>query len=367
MYAGHPDLEETFGSTFVALIFRCFLLGLCALLVLGTAARGQRAAFPEFVRPSGTALAGVSSNGAILARSQLDLVPGAMGPSALVGGEIYSTDFESFPIGANQLGGRDGWLVTVNTSDVTGIVDFSPTSPRAAFIGLGSTTSSAVFAWRPVNYDPVAAGTSVIYFSADLMIADTTTGKGDDFIFFVFNSQGQVLGGIDFFNGNQHVYRYDGSALQDVGTFARNKRYMLIARIDFALNRWSATLNGTLVFADQPLTITGRSLTLGDVDAAWFIATAGSPGSNYMVFDNYRISTSPPNVPPSITVQPQDQMVPLGHVATFTMTASGTPAPSLMWEIESDDGVGASVVAKRGRLQRRDHDDVDRFAADGSP
>ncbi len=344
MHAGHPDLEQTSGSPFGALIFRCFLLGVCAVLVLGTAARGQRAAFPEFVRPSGTALGSVSSNGVTLARSQSGLVPGAMGPSALVGGEIYSTDFESFPVGANQLGGRDGWLVSNNTAGVTGIVDFSPTSPRAAFIGLGSTSGTAVFAWRPVNYDPVAAGTPVIRFSVDLQILDSSNGIRDDFIFFIFNSQGQVLGGIDFFNDNQRVYRYDGTALQDVGAFSRNKPYALSATIDFSSNRWSATLNGASIFTDQPLTVTGRALTLGDIDAAWFIATSGSPGNNRMVFDNYRISVVQPYAPPTFSQQPEDQTVGIGQRATFTTVVSGIPAPTIFWEVGSDGGAGASTV-----------------------
>ncbi len=254
--------------------------------------------------------------------------------------DLYFTDFESFPLGANQLAGRDGWVATHTTGGVTGITDFSPVSLRAAYIGLNSTTSPSVFAWRPVNYNPVASGTPVIQFSADIGIADSTNGQRDQFFFIVYNMAGQALGGIAFFNNNQVVYRYDGSTISGLGTFSRGVRYTLVATMNFATNRWSATINGGTVFTDQPFTATSNALNLGDIDAAWFITTVGSPGNNAMLFDNYRLATVSNDLAPAFTMQPPNRTVTAGQNAIFWVQYSGFPTPTFQWQRQAAGTVG---------------------------
>ena len=41
------------------------------------------------------------------------------------------------------------------------------------------------------------------------------------------------------------------------------------------------------------MTTSGLKLDFGDADAVWAIYTAGHPGNNYMVFDNYKITAGP--------------------------------------------------------------------------
>ena len=321
--------------------FFCWSLCALALLTHGAWGQPQRPALPAFVRPAPTpsvdsTVGGTSKTGATAGDSSG--LPAL--PSAAPAVDLYTTDFESFPVGGNQLGGRDGWVVSNVASAVTGILDFSPNSPRAAYIGFATTTATSVFTWRPVNYSPVASGTPVIKFSVDLLISDSTNGQRDDFFFMIYNTTGQVLGGIDFYNVNQGVFRFDGAAFQSLGTFQRNARYTLVATIDFAANRWSVTLNGGAVFTNQPLTVTSNALTLGDIDAAWFITTAGSPGNNFMVFDNYRISTVSNDVAPAFTAQPRNRTVVAGQNAIFDVQYTGFPTPTFQWQRQAAGTAG---------------------------
>jgi hypothetical protein len=54
------------------------------------------------------------------------------------------------------------------------------------------------------------------------------------------------------------------------------------------------------------------------------------------------LSTTPtastPNPAPAITLQPQGQAVQFYSVATFTAAASGTPAPTVQWQVSTDGG-----------------------------
>jgi hypothetical protein len=73
--------------------------------------------------------------------------------------------------------------------------------------------------------------------------------------------------------------------------------------MNFASNRWSATLNSTLLATNLPMTTTGKQLTFGDVDAVWELYTINSPGDNFMLFDEYKITADiPPPPRPRLTL-----------------------------------------------------------------
>ena len=61
---------------------------------------------------------------------------------------------------------------------------------------------------------------------------------------------------------------------------------------------------------------------------------------------------------PAITTQPANQSVPAGTNATFTVAASGAPAPTYQWQI-SFGGPSFTNLTNDPALQRRDHADVD--------
>ena len=72
--------------------------------------------------------------------------------------------------------------------------------------------------------------------------------------------------------------------------FALGAAYTLTVTMNFASNLWSAKLNSALFANNQPITTTGKQLTLGDVDAVWALYLTNSPGNNFMLFDNYTIT-----------------------------------------------------------------------------
>ncbi len=51
------------------------------------------------------------------------------------------------------------------------------------------------------------------------------------------------------------------------------------------------------------------------------------------------------DVPPAVTMQPVNQTVNAGQTATFTVAASGMPAPALQWLVSADDGVSWTNIA----------------------
>src|SRR5882762_6265821 len=57
--------------------------------------------------------------------------------------------------------------------------------------------------------------------------------------------------------------------------------------------------------------------------------------------DVYGLFTSPP----TITAQPANQTVTAGQTATFTAAATGSPAPTVQWQVSTDGGVTFSILS----------------------
>jgi hypothetical protein len=47
---------------------------------------------------------------------------------------------------------------------------------------------------------------------------------------------------------------------------------------------------------------------------------------------------------PALTTQPASQTVVVGQTASFTAAASGTPTPSVQWQLSTDGGVSFSDI-----------------------
>jgi hypothetical protein len=65
--------------------------------------------------------------------------------------------------------------------------------------------------------------------------------------------------------------------------------------MSFGRNRWSASLNGTSVAYELPLSTRIKRPSLGSVDVVWAANPKGTWNDNYMLFDDYRIVSYPPN------------------------------------------------------------------------
>ena len=240
------------------------------------------------------------------------LLAGSSGParSASIFTNVYSTGFEAGE-GYNtslDLIGQNGWIGF--GSGGNGLVtNFFPSLGQQAYIGYAppaSTNDDVLSVWRPINFNPIPTNIPTVRFSAFMEIADSSNGDYDDFYWSVYNAQTNRLFTLDFDNYYAEIYYALDGTNQFVSTgknFTNNIRQALVITMNFAQNKWSATLDGAVLVTNKPITTVGAPLNLGDVDAVWVIYSAAAPGDNYLLFDNYTIAAEvigPP--PPRLTL-----------------------------------------------------------------
>jgi hypothetical protein len=200
--------------------------------------------------------------------------------------EGYDIDFE--------LVGQNGWIG--EGSGGNGIVtNFFSSFGQHAFIGFAPPAQGdqVLNIWRPVNLAPIPAGESMVRFSVVMQIFDSSNEAYDDFRWSVYNTNGARLFTVDFDN-NLHAINYaldSGGFVDTQRRFDNEGLYELVIFMNFARNLWSAFINDVLVVHAKPITTTRAALNLGDVDAVWAVRNASKPGDNFMVFDEYVITT----------------------------------------------------------------------------
>ena len=76
----------------------------------------------------------------------------------------------------------------------------------------------------------------------------------------------------------------------------------------------------------------------------WTLKVADqAPGDTGSIARGFSISFEQGD--PLVTQQPEDSLVQVGDVATFTAHSAGTPTPTVQWQVSTDDGVTWSDVA----------------------
>lgn len=214
---------------------------------------------------------------------------------------LYRTDFESFPLGDDQLVGNDGWEGDNVGEGVHGTDNVVPGLGQHGFIGFNSPSDTFVSVFRPVDYDPVAADTPRIEFFAAVGIQESTVGGDDFFYITVLNSARQALAAIrfrvTFFE--MEIWRFDGVSFFPavLGGLPTGVVEPLLINIDFEANTWTASWGEFPLFTDE--TFSNRPVTrdLGAVAAEWQIAEVLNPGNNWMLFDEWSIEAVLPDPP----------------------------------------------------------------------
>ncbi len=226
---------------------------------------------------------------------------------------LYSTSFESsegFQFD-QKLVGQNGWLGSGDGGD--GFVsNFFDGQLQTAFLGFKAPTESGDFhaVGYPVNYRPGDRGLSNLTFSVDMAVHASTTNRSGWFDWAFFNSDGKRLLSFEFpaGDGDHPVYYLIGdSDYQDSGiTYTNAVPYRFTLSMNFAANRWYATLDSRVVATNQPITTTNLTLSLESIDAQWQLRDGTLPGDEFMVFDEFRVvaskpaSTTPPGSRPSL-------------------------------------------------------------------
>jgi hypothetical protein len=223
--------------------------------------------------------------------------------------EGYSIEFD--------LAGQNSWVAFGSDSSVWnglvtkwfGLTGEDLPNGQQAYLGFAAPTLwsdyYAVSLWRPLQFDPAETGETLVIFSALMAIVDSTTTQRDDFRWSVYNAAGQRLFSLDFDNASLEInYALDDDAgfVNTGKTFTNDFIYELQIEMDFARNVWSAFLHGDPLVEEQPITTRGAELTLGDIDAVWFLHQPGAAGDNYMIFDDYWVTVERPAVPLSLQI-----------------------------------------------------------------
>ncbi|MFO1499337.1 MAG: hypothetical protein U1G07_13235 [Verrucomicrobiota bacterium] len=214
---------------------------------------------------------------------------------ASAGTVLFETGFEA---GENYfadalLTGQNGWI----GSGADGILyNFFGDNDQQATVGypppLGDTNDFH-YVYHPINFVP-KPDQSVVTFSVFQEIVDSSASDGpwDSFRWSVYNTRGDRLFSIEFDNASLFIfYLLDdgGDFISTDRRFEPNGQYDLVVSMNFGRNLWSATLNDEIIINSQPITTIRSPLTLGDIDAIWFLANPAVPGDNFMVFDDYRV------------------------------------------------------------------------------
>lgn len=221
---------------------------------------------------------------------------------------LYATRFEpaeGFSTSSN-LAGQAGWTKT--GSGGNGIVsNYISGLGQQAYVGFFPPASgtTALSVWKPVNFAPSNA--SLVRVSVEMSVIDSSTTNRDAFYWSIYNRAGHRLCGVMFDNRDLSIWRQaDDGFIYETGWGFDNGSasggvYTLEMVMNFSSNRWNASLNGTQIIPNRPITMVGATLDFGDADAEWTLAVAGKPGDNYMLFDNYTITADAvPQVIPTV-------------------------------------------------------------------
>ena len=239
----------------------------------------------------------------------LSLCLAALGSVTQAATPIYATQFERSgdpeldydP--AFELIGQAGWT-GLGTGGSGLLEERFPGQGQQAYLGFfpplneGENFTSA---WQPLNYDPLAEQKPIVRFKVTMEIVDSLNGFRDDFRWTVYNQDEEFLFLLDFDNLSTGIcYALnDGNGIQPTAfTFVNDTIYELEIIMDFENNLWSADLSGTVVVENQPISAGSAALTLGDIDAVWFIFDPDNPGDNFMAFDNYEVTAEAPVIVP---------------------------------------------------------------------
>lgn len=229
--------------------------------------------------------------------------------------------------------GQKGWL-----GEGTGgnglVVEFFRGEGQQAYLGFWPplrSNETQTIVWRPLRFDPRAAGLPRVEFSVLMSIEDSsaTNQQYDNFQWQFYNLHTNRLFSLDFDNYHQDIsYRLDGTNNWKITNvrFTNGVPEPLVVNLDFAASRWSATFGGRLIATNQPITTTNAHLSLGEIAAAWIYYTPHRPGDNYLLFDNFRITASSASQRPRLLILERSNR---GHV---WLRLSGAPSVSYVLE-----------------------------------
>jgi hypothetical protein len=198
--------------------------------------------------------------------------------------------------------GQNGWMSVGHGGNglLTNLV--TDLDGQYAYIGYQGPTNAdtSVNLFRPIQLVPDTHSMPVVVFQVAFSVRDESPSPAaaDDFRWSAYTPNDQRLFTLDFHGPDQSINYALDDAKGFIGTgyqFEYGVVYRLEITMSFGRNRWSASLNGTPVAYELPLSTRLKTLALGSVDAVWAANPKGTWDDNYMLFDDYRITAYPAN------------------------------------------------------------------------
>lgn len=279
--------------------------------------------------------------------SALLLLAAAAVPLATQADVLYTADFENFTPGDDRVVGTDGWLGTTATT-AAGKSGISPETGTTGHgvPGLGNAvfhggnTTPVTFAGtninlrKPLAYDPVANNKEITFITCFVGIKDSTVvpltqTRRDDFEITFFNSSNVPIAALQFDNTTlntqtqppapqQLIFRSNSTAGVGGFTYTSTGSYFLYdvmqvlsIRINWRTNKWTALLDDTLLFNDQPFYLGTNARNLGAVGFRMLFGSAVqisqtqftcTGGTNYALYDDLTIQADPIGKPKVDTI-----------------------------------------------------------------
>ncbi len=264
---------------------------------------------------------------------------------------VYYTSFEPAEgyNASRELRGQQGWIA--EGSGGNGFVtNFFEGYGQQAYVGFSAPAPKdrSLSLWRPFQQPAPLPGESIVKFSVLMQVEDPWPGNGkyDDFYWSAYNSEGTRLFSVDFDNWNGEIlYDLDDApGYQPTGfTFSNAAVYWLDVFMNFRRNTWMAMLNGVVIVDSQPITTKSNvRLDLSDMDVVWAVRTQGSPGENYLLFDEYTVT-----VEPGDTIPPVLELVGMRPDGRFELIVHGERGLEYALEVTEDFVTWEVLATKR--------------------
>lgn len=297
--------------------------------------------------PSGATTGPITVTNAVGTGTSSSSFTVSLGTTATTGTTtLYSTQFETSEgyVAGDTLSGQNGWLISGQGSNgiVTGYFSGEGNQAYIGYSAPPGTISEAVY--QPIDYTPQTGDT--INFSVQLDIVDSTgfDSPRDVFRWSVYNTAAHRLFSIAIDNATNLITYVleDGSTYSNASgvTLVNGTIYTLNIALDFTNNLWGATLSGSTLASNQPLTSTGAALTLGEIDAAWLLSSSWA-GNNYMLFDNYSITRVAPVYPVAASASPASGGTVTGggtYMSGSAVTLTAAPATGFIFADWEENG-----------------------------
>ncbi len=250
---------------------------------------------------------------------------------------LFETGFEPFEGYRTDvnLAGQNQW-VAIGDGGNGVLTSADGFSGQVAYVGFAGGTNDLLNVFRPVALTPVGNSLPLLRFTVAFQIFDSTTNAPtfDDFRWSAYNTQEKRLFTLEFDNERLEINFAldDGQGFKFTGVqFRSGDIYDLTIDMNFARNRWTASIGNLVVVNSQPITTKGAKLDLNEIDAVWSLRKPGSPGDNFMAFDDYRLVATPlQEIPP--TVEPVGRL----QNGAFIVRVLGEPGVTYGVEATTD-------------------------------